>query len=171
MNAAVAEQSAPPAQAAAAAPSLLDEIVTQSRVARSENEHARARDLIGELVREVMKGTVVLSDNLSITLDARVAELDRLISDQLSEVMHHAAFQKLESTWTGLHYLCKHTSTGAGMKIKVFNATKKELVKDFNTAVDFDQSALFKKVYEEEFGTWWRPVRNSDRRLHVHAQR
>jgi len=77
MNAAVAEQSAPPAQAAAAAPSLLDEIVTQSRVARSENEHARARDLIGELVREVMKGTVVLSDNLSITLDARVAELMR----------------------------------------------------------------------------------------------
>lgn len=154
MNAAVAEQSAPPAQAATATPSLLDQIVTQSRVARSENEHARARDLIGELVREVMKGTVVLSDNLSITLDARVAELDRLISDQLSEVMHHAAFQKLESTWTGLHYLCKHTSTGAGMKIKVFNATKKELVKDFNTAVDFDQSALFKKVYEEEFGTF-----------------
>ena len=68
--------------------------------------------------------------------------------------MHHADFQKLESTWTGLHYLCKHTSTGSMMKIQVFNATKKELVRDFKTAIDFDQSALFKKVYEEEFGTF-----------------
>ena len=134
--------------------SLLDQIVEQSKVARSETEHARAKDIISELVREVMRGTVIVSDNLSVTLDARVAELDRLISEQLSEVMHHAEFQKLESSWTGLHYLCKHTSTGAGMKIQVFNATKKELVKDFKTAIDFDQSALFKKVYEEEFGTF-----------------
>jgi type VI secretion system protein ImpC len=133
---------------------LLDEIVTQSRVARSDVEHHRAKDIISELVREVLQGTVVVSENLSVTLDARVAELDRLISEQLSEVMHHADFQRLESSWTGLHYLCKHTSTGSMMKIKVFNANKKELIKDFKTAIDFDQSALFKKVYEEEFGTF-----------------
>jgi type VI secretion system protein ImpC len=141
-------------QAATTEVSLLDEIVSQSKVARSDNEHHRAKDIISELVREVLEGTVVVSDNLSVTIDARVAELDRLISAQLSEVMHHADFQKLESTWTGLHYLCKHTSTGSGMKIQLFNATKKELVKDFQTAIDFDQSTLFKKVYEEEFGTF-----------------
>jgi type VI secretion system ImpC/EvpB family protein len=101
-----------------------------------------------------MQGTVVVSDNLGVTLDARIAEIDQLLSDQLSEVMHHADFQQLESSWTGLHYLCKHTSTGAMMKIQVFNASKKELIKDFQTAIDFDQSALFKKVYEEEFGTF-----------------
>ena len=133
---------------------LLDSIVEESRVARSQTEHNRAKDIISELVREVLQGTVVVSENLSVTLDARVAELDRLISEQLSEVMHHADFQRLESSWTGLHYLCKHTSTGSMMKIKVFNASKKELVKDFKTAIDFDQSALFKKVYEEEFGTF-----------------
>jgi type VI secretion system protein ImpC len=152
MNAAIAEQQAP--TAAPAETSLLDQIVTQSKVARSDNERARAKDLIGELVREVMQGTVVLSNNLSVTLDARIAEIDKLLSDQLSEVMHHPEFQKLESSWTGLHYLCKHTSTGVGMKIQVFNATKKELVRDFRSAVEFDQSALFKKVYEEEFGTF-----------------
>lgn len=134
--------------------SLLDNIVAQSRVARSETEHARAKDIIAELVREVMDGTVVMSENLGATLDARVAELDRLISLQLSEVMHNPEFQKLESTWTGLQYLCKQTSTGANMKIQLFNATKKELIKDFKTAIDFDQSVLFKKVYEEEFGTF-----------------
>ncbi|MBX3618830.1 MAG: type VI secretion system contractile sheath large subunit [Rhizobacter sp.] len=133
---------------------LLDDIVAQSKVAKTATEHTRAKDIIGELVKEVLQGTVVMSDNLSATLDARVAELDALISAQLSEVMHGAEFQKLEASWRGLHYLCKHTSTGEQIKIKVFNTTKKELVRDFKTAIDFDQSALFKKVYEEEFGTF-----------------
>jgi type VI secretion system protein ImpC len=134
--------------------SLLDQVVNESKVARSEVERERARDIIGELVNQVLDGTVIMSNNLSATLDARVAELDALISRQLSEVMHAPEFQKMESTWRGLHYLCKHTSTGEMLKIKVLNATKKDLVRDFNNAIDFDQSALFKKVYEEEFGTF-----------------
>ena len=92
--------------------SLLDDIVAKSKVAKSDKEHARAKDIIGELVAEVLQGTVVVSDNLSATLDARIAEIDSLISAQLSEVLHAAEFQKLESSWTGLHYLCKQTSTG-----------------------------------------------------------
>ncbi len=134
--------------------SLLDEIVERSKVARSPVEQARARDLIAELVREVLQGTVVVSENLSVTLDARIADLDALISAQLSEVLHHPDFQRLESSWRGLHYLCAHTSTGASQRIQVLNCTKKELVRDFQTAIDFDQSALFKKVYEEEYGTF-----------------
>ncbi|MCB1951498.1 MAG: type VI secretion system contractile sheath large subunit [Rhodocyclaceae bacterium] len=134
--------------------SLLDRIIEDSRVARSDNERARARDIISEFASQVLEGEVVVSENLAASLDARVAELDRLISEQLSEVMHAPAFQALEGAWTGLHYLCKHTSTGEQQKIKLMSATKKELVKDFKTAIDFDQSALFKKVYEEEFGTF-----------------
>lgn len=133
---------------------LLDQIVEKSKVAKSAAEHERAKDLISELAREVLEGTVVVSDNLNLTLDARVAELDRLISDQLNAVMHTPQFQQLESSWRGLHYLCSQTSTGTQLKIKVFNAPKRELVKDFKSAIDFDQSSLFKKVYEEEFGTF-----------------
>ncbi|MDR7192647.1 type VI secretion system contractile sheath large subunit [Luteimonas terrae] len=133
---------------------LLDQIIETSRVARSDQERSRARDIISELAREVLDGTVVVSDNLNLTLDARVAELDRLISDQLSAIMHAPEFQKLESTWRGLHYLCQQTSTGSQLKIKAFNAPQKDLVRDFKSAIDFDQSALFKKVYEEEFGTF-----------------
>jgi type VI secretion system protein ImpC len=133
---------------------LLDQIVEQSKVAKSSVEHARAKDLISELVHQVMDGTVIVSDNLSATIDARVAELDRIISEQLSAVMHSPEFQKLESSWTGLHYLVKNTSTSTTLKIKMFNATKRELVKDFQTALEFDQSSMFKKVYEEEFGTF-----------------
>ncbi|MEZ0470336.1 type VI secretion system contractile sheath large subunit [Luteimonas salinilitoris] len=133
---------------------LLDQIVEQSKVAKSGAEHQRAKDIISELAKEVLDGTVVVSDNLNLTLDARVAELDRIISEQLSAVMHAPEFQKLESSWRGLHYLCQQTSTGPMMKVKVMNAPQKDLVRDFKSAIDFDQSALFKKVYEEEFGTF-----------------
>jgi type VI secretion system protein ImpC len=150
----VLEQGAAVAAETLDAGSLLDQIVADSRVAKSDAEHSRARDLIGELVKEVMQGTVVMSDNLSATLDARIAEIDAIISDQLSAIMHAPSFQKMESSWRGLHYLCRETSTGPMLKIKMLNTTKKELVKDFQTAIDFDQSALFKKVYEEEFGTF-----------------
>lgn len=134
--------------------SLLDSIVEKSKVAKSNTEHERAKDIIAELVNQVLEGTVVVSDNLSATLDARVAELDALISDQLSAVMHAKEFQQLESSWRGLHYLCQQTSTGPLLKIKLLNCSKKELVRDFKSAIDFDQSTLFKKVYEEEFGTF-----------------
>ena len=134
--------------------SLLDDIVARSKVAKTDTEHARAKDIIGELVKEVLDGTVVVSDNLSANIVARIAEIDQLISSQLSEVLHAPEFQKIESSWTGLHYLCKHTSTGERLKIKLLNTSKKDIVKDFKTAIDFDQSALFKKVYEEEFGTF-----------------
>ena len=133
---------------------LLDQIVEQSKVAKSSVEHARAKDLISELVNQVMEGTVVVSDNLGATIDARVAELDRLISSQLSAIMHAPEFQKLEGSWTGLNYLVKNTATGQNLKIKVLNATKRELVRDFQSALEFDQSTMFKKVYEEEFGTF-----------------
>ena len=59
-----------------------------------------------------MQGTVVMSDNLAATIDARVAELDQLISSQLSTIMHAPEFQKLEGNWTGLNYLVKNTATG-----------------------------------------------------------
>lgn len=150
MSTAQTEQSAE----AVAEAGLLDQIVEESRVARSDAERERAKDIISELASQVLDGELIVSENLAASLDARVAELDRLISTQLSEVMHAPEFQKLESAWTGLHYLCKQTSTGSLLKIKLMSATQKELVKDFKTAIDFDQSALFKKVYEEEFGTF-----------------
>ena len=76
---------------------LLDQIIEESRVARSDSERARARDIIGELANQVLEGEVVVSDNLAASLDARIADLDRLISSQLSEIMHAPEFQALES--------------------------------------------------------------------------
>src|SRR6185312_2041424 len=87
-------------------------------------------------------------------INARIAQIDDLISTQLNEVMHHPDFQRLEGTWRGLKYLLNNTETSDKLKIKVFNASKKDLLKDLQKAPEFDQSALFKKVYEEEFGVF-----------------
>lgn len=133
---------------------LLDSIVEESRIARNEDEHDRAKSLIGELAKEVMAGTVVVSDNMSQSLDKRIAEIDALISSQLSEIIHHADFQKVESTWRGLHYFCQESPSNPLIKIRMLNTTKKELTKDFQSALDFDQSTLFKKIYEEEYGSF-----------------
>ena len=154
MSAVIAQEECTPSDQSGTEISLLDQIVEQSKVAKSDVEHRRARDLISELANEVLEGTVVMSDNLTRTLDARIADIDRLLSEQLSLVIHAPEFKQLESSWRGLHYLLSETSTGVMIKIKVFNASKRELVKDFKSALEFDQSALFKKVYEEEFGTF-----------------
>lgn len=149
-----AQASATASSAQGATANLLDQIVDQSKVAKSESEHSRARNIIGELVSQVLDGSMIVSDNVSAMIDARVADLDQLISAQLSAVMHAPQFQKLEGTWRGLDYLVKETPTGTMLKIKVLNATKRDLTRDFKAAIEFDQSAMFKKVYEEEFGTF-----------------
>ncbi|MDN0074137.1 type VI secretion system contractile sheath large subunit [Crenobacter sp. SG2303] len=147
----VAESSA---QAAGESISLLDSIIEQSRIATNDQEKGHTRDLIGELVDQVLEGTVTVSRDLTASMDARIAEIDSLISAQLNEIMHHGEFQKLEASWRGLKYLIAESETSTMLKIKVLNVSKKDLVKDFKSASEFDQSALFKKIYEEEYGTF-----------------
>lgn len=134
--------------------SLLDQIVEHSKVATNASEKANARDQIGELVDEVLAGTVTISKDLTASIDARIAELDQLLSDQVNAIMHHPEFQKLEASWRGLKYLVMQSETSPSLKIRMLNASKKDLVKDFKSAPEFDQGALFKKIYEEEYGTF-----------------
>lgn len=132
--------------------SLLDQIIDEGRMAREPSQKERAKDLISEFVSQIMEGTMTVSKDTEVMINARIAQIDKLISDQLNEVMHAPEFQKLESSWRGLHYLVHQSETGERMKIRVMNATKKDLLKDFERASEFDQSAMFKKIYEEEFG-------------------
>src|SRR5215471_8367982 len=131
---------------------LLDKIVEEGRMGRDQAAKERGRDLVKNFVNEVLKGTVTLNPDTEAMINARIAQIDALISAQLNEVLHHPDFQKLEGTWRGLKYLLNNTETGTQLKIKVFNTSKKDLLKDLQKAPEFDQSALFKKVYEEEFG-------------------
>jgi type VI secretion system protein ImpC len=134
--------------------SLLDQIVDQGRFGSETAERARGKDLIKKFVAEVLDGAIVVRPDTESMLNARIAEIDRLLSLQLNEVMHHPDFQKLEGSWRGLKYMLNQTETSTMMKIKVLNVKKADLLKDLQKAPEFDQSALFKKVYEEEFGVF-----------------
>lgn len=131
---------------------LLDQILTEGRMARDDFQKERAKDMIGEFVSQVMAGELTLSKNMDVAINARLAEIDRLITLQMNEIMHHEDFQKLEGSWRGLHHLVKNSLTGTQLKIRVMSATKKDLLKDFERALEFDQSSLFKKIYEDEYG-------------------
>ena len=133
---------------------LLDRIVAESRVAVSESEQNSAKEQITALVNEVLAGSVTVSNDLVTSLDVRIAQLDKLLSDQLNAIMHHPEFQKLEASWRGLKYLVMQSETSPMLKIRVLNASKKDLIKDFRSSSEFDQTALFKKIYEEEYGTF-----------------
>ena len=134
--------------------SLLDQIVEQGRFGKESAARERGKGMIMEFVSQFLEGEMTLSRDADATINSRIAQIDHLISIQLNEVMHHAAFQKLESTWRGLKYMMDQSETSAMLKIKVLNCSKKDLLRDLQRAPEFDQSALFKKVYEEEFGVF-----------------
>lgn len=129
--------------------SLLDQAINVTKTAEPDE----MQDLLRTLTSEALSGTVTFSKNLTQTFNKAIAAIDEKLSKQLSAIMHHEDFQKLEGSWRGLNYLVKNSETSSTLKIRVLNVSKKELHKDLTKAVEFDQSQTFKKIYESEFGT------------------
>jgi type VI secretion system protein ImpC len=133
---------------------LLDQIVEEGRLAKDPAARERGKDLVKEFVSQVLQGAMTVSRDTEAMINARIAQIDHLLSIQLNEILHHPQFQKLESTWRGLKYLLDQSETSTMLKIRVLNVSKKELLRDLQRAPEFDQSATFKKIYEEEFGVF-----------------
>jgi type VI secretion system protein ImpC len=130
---------------------LLDQILDRTRPL-DDKERERNKDYVGQFLRQVVTPGQVVSKDVETNIKFWIAEVDKKLSSQLNEVMHNPDFQRLEGTWRGLHYLVHQSETGEQLKIRVLNVSKRDLFKDLERAVEFDQSALFKKVYEEEYG-------------------
>ena len=138
---------------AAPAPDAAPDILSQVVAATRQTEPDRAQDLLRTLTDEAMKGTVVYDRNLTITLNRAIAAIDETISKQLSTIMQDEKFLALEGAWRGLHHMVDNSETSANLKIRVLNASKREVSRDLAKATEFDQSRLFKAIYEDEFGT------------------
>ena len=134
--------------------SLLDQIVEQGRMGKDVESRSRGKDLVRRFVSEVLEGQITVSRDTETMINARIAQIDHLLSLQINEIMHHADFQRLEGSWRGLKYLMNQSETSAMLKVKVLNVSKKDLLRDLQRAPEFDQSAMFKKVYEEEYGVF-----------------
>ena len=133
---------------------LLDQIVEEGRMGKDDASKQKGKDLVKEFVAGVLDGSMTVSKDAETMINQRIAQIDHLLSIQLNEILHHESFQKLEASWRGLKYMLDQSETNDKLKIKVLNVSKRELLKDLQRAPEFDQSALFKKVYEEEFGVF-----------------
>jgi type VI secretion system protein ImpC len=121
---------------------------------KDEGAKERGKDLVKEFVAQVLDGSMTVTKDAETMINQRIAQIDHLLSIQVNEILHHPTFQKLEASWRGLKYMLDQSETNDKLKIKVLNVSKRELLKDLQRAPEFDQSALFKKVYEEEFGVF-----------------
>ena len=110
---------------------------------------------VTDVLTELDKPGVTRAPKTVVTeIDNRIAEIDHALSRQVSAILHAKNFQDVEATWRGLHYLVSNTETSTKLKLRVFNATIAELLKDMEDAVEQDQSKLFKMIYEDEYGTY-----------------
>ncbi|PKG38769.1 type VI secretion system contractile sheath large subunit [Psychromonas sp. Urea-02u-13] len=129
--------------------SFLEQAIGATRqTPRNETE-----ELLKTLTQEAMNGTVTWDKSLTVTINSAIDAIDAALSKQLSAIMQDQKFNKLEGSWRGLHHTVMNSETSSQLKIRVLNVSKKEIQKDLEKAVEFDQSQTFKKVYESEFGT------------------
>src|SRR5229473_3395993 len=126
---------------------LLDQIVEQGRLGKDPAARERGKSLVKEFVSQVLQGEMTVSRDTESMINARIAQIDHLLSIQLNEILHHPQFRKLEASWRGLKYLMDNTETSVQCKIKILYVNKRDLLRDLQRAPEFDQSALFKKVY------------------------
>jgi type VI secretion system protein ImpC len=121
---------------------------------KSDDAKSAVEQAVLTLAQQALANTNVISSDVVLSIESMIAEIDRKLSQEINLILHHPDFQKLESAWRGLHYLVNNTETDEQLKISVLNISKvdfgKTLKKFKGTA--WDQSPLFKKIYEEEFG-------------------
>ncbi len=106
------------------------------------------------LAQQALANTALIAGDALRSIEAIIAAIDAKLTEQVNEIMHEEGFQKLESAWRGLHYLVNNTETDEMLKIRVFNVSKKELGRTLRKfrGTAWDQSPIFKKIYEEEYG-------------------
>jgi type VI secretion system protein ImpC len=148
------EEKSAPTTSQAGEQSLLDQMVEQGRFGRGDAAKERGRDLIRGFIAQLLEGSLTVSEDTEAMINARIAQIDHLVSIQLNEILHQPEFQKLEGSWRGLKYLLDQSETGTQLRIRVLNVSKKELLRDLQKAVEFDQSSMFKKIYEEGYGVF-----------------
>lgn len=121
---------------------------------RSDQTRSAVEGAVKTLAEQALVNAVTLSDDAYKCIASIIAEIDRKLSEQINLILHHGEFQMLESAWRGLHYLVTHTETDEKLKLRFLDISKTDLRRTMKRykGVAWDQSPLFKKVYEEEYG-------------------
>ena len=147
-------QAQPAAAPAAGELSEFDLLLERDFKPKTPQAKDAVKAAVQTLAEQAIGATTLISDDAVRTINAIIAELDRKLSEQVNLILHNDEFRALEGSWRGLHYLVNNTETAENLKIRVMNISKKEVAKTLkkHKGTAWDQSPLFKKLYEEEFG-------------------
>lgn len=132
----------------------LNKILIDGKLVRDDAQRPFALDMVKEFISQIGQAGDNISKFVAAFIQARIQLIDESLNNQLNEIIHNPEFLKLEGSWRSLAYLVMNTNCSAKLKLRLLNITKAELLKDLEKAVEFDQSQLFKKIYEEEYGTF-----------------
>ncbi len=150
----------PEAQAAGAAGATMEasefeSLLNKEFKARDVQKQSAVQTAVRTLAEQALSATKLVSSDAIKSISALIAEIDKKMSEQINLIMHHEDFKALEGTWRGLHYFVNNTETDEMLKIRVLNISKNDLKKTLKKfeGTAWDQSPIFKKLYEEEFGS------------------
>ena len=162
------EKEAQAQQAEVEAPSLIEQILDQTKMKPSDFGYDVARKGVEAFITELLKPAHAQERVERRLVDEMIAEIDRKLSAQLDEILHHKDFQKLESAWRGLKFLVDRTDFRENIKLELLNVSKEDLLADFEDAPEITKSGLYKTVYSAEYGQFGgKPVRRHDRQLRL----
>src|SRR3954447_17523944 len=134
--------------------SEFESLMTKEFKPKTAEAKSAVKLAVQTLAEQAVAASALISDNAIKTIEAIISEIDRKLTEQINLILHHEDFKSLEGSWRGLHYLVNNTETGENLKIRVLNISKKDVSKTLKKfkGTAWDQSPLFKKLYEEEFG-------------------
>jgi len=132
---------------------ILGQIFDDGRLVRDAHQVQGARNMLEGFLSEAAKAGTKVDGGAKRAIAERLAAIDKLIAAQVNEVLHHPKFQKLEASWRNLQKLVSENDLGVSLRVRVLNVRQREVERDFARAAGFDQSYLFKSIYEDEYGT------------------
>ncbi len=135
--------------------SELDQLLTGSFKPKTDKAKAAVESAVRTLVEQALVDTATITEDAVSTIESIISEIDRKMTEQINLIMHHEDFKSLEGSWRGLYHLVSNTETDETLKLRVMNIKKTEVAKTIKKfkGTNWDQSPLFKKLYEEEYGS------------------
>ena len=143
-----------PATVEALEPNEFADLLQREFKPKTDQAREAVENAVKTLAVQALESTVTVSNDAYRTVQAIITEIDRKLSEQINQILHHEEFQQLEGAWRGLHYLVNNTETDEQLKIRVMCASKREVARSLkrHKGIGWDQSPLFKKIYEAEYG-------------------
>ena len=131
---------------------IIESIMQRSKYSKDDESYSVVKQGVAEFISNIITTNNAEDKINKLALDEMIAHIDTLLSAQMDEILHNKSFQELESTWRGIRFLVERTNINENVKIDLLDATKEEILDDFENNLDITQSTLYKQIYSAEYG-------------------